>query len=297
MKSLSKSKSWKSRVALIACLLVVFFAGDRIFGAVLEQGTRMSKARLPKAYTGRLKGDAWILGNSRGAKSFELQLLGKANGVAPINLSLNGLRPSMLHALANDSLDLNTPPKLVWIEVSYLKTVWNEASAGEFLPYVSHGESTQAVLSQKLPKQTTAAKLFQLRKFGGQQYFRSLLFLRRSDQKEMMRKTISDAAVAAIKARENEPFETSKSTLDELKNVIDRFASASTEVRLVLAPYLPEYRAKITNLDGWLQSIESHVDRPIVDASAAVTDQAMFADHVHLNEKGQLAFTEWLTQR
>ena len=63
-------------------------------------------------------------------------------------------------------------------------------------------------------------------------------------------------------------------------------------VRLVVGPYLPAFRSKMTTYDVWVDAVSDGVGGvPIWDYSQAVTDVTAFADRVHLNYRGARLLT------
>ncbi len=168
MKIGANPRGMIGRVGLLSALCCCLLVADRGFALVFDQGTRKSNARLPRAYTGRIDGDVWIIGNSRAIKSFDLPQIERRLQVRVENLGVNGIRPALQEAFVIDSLQLNPAPRLVIIEISYLKSEWDDSLAAEFLPYAEYGDSTRSLLNDRLPKQMMAADIFNLRRFGGQ---------------------------------------------------------------------------------------------------------------------------------
>ena len=281
------------RTVLLLTMLLVFFVGDRVLSYGLGQVTAGSKARLARAYTGRFDADVVVLGNSRAIKSFGFKPFEEV-GMTCLNLGVNGIRPGMFEALANDCFDANGVPKRVLIEVSYLKNAWDDSLASEFFPYAHLGVQTERILAERLPKRAVATQLFNAHRYGGQQFIRSVLNYKSGDQELASRKMISPAAIEAVQEKDEEEFPHDEETLRQLTYLLDRIEREGGEATLVLAPYLSEYSKKIANLDSWVKNIESTTGRSVKNYAHFLPSAEHFSDHVHLNRSGQQTFTQQL---
>jgi len=294
MKLGNYPKSFGRRLGLLVAIASLFFVGDRCFAWLCDQATKTSQARLPKAYTGRMNCDVVILGNSRAIKSFDLPQLEQKLSVTVANLGVNGMRPALLNAVALDFLAANAKPKFCFIEVSYLKNDWDDALAAEFIPYASYGKHTNELLWERLPKHMIADQIFHLRRFGGQQFFRSLTFLKKSDQEEASKRSMTAAAEAALDSSPEAVYASSKETLAAFAALVATLEQSDVKVTLIFAPIQETFRNKIAGLPEWIQQVAAATNHSVRDYSAGLSDRKFFADSVHLNQDGQTMFTEML---
>ena len=286
----------KSIVVRIAILLAVFFVGDRLLAWSADRVLMSSQSRLSKAYSANLDYEIWIAGNSRAKKSIDSRLMSSESNRPTINLGINGIRPAMLHAMLEDAIELNRKPDVIVIEISYLKNEWDDSQAADFLPFTKHGTATADLLSRRLPKEMNAAKIFHLRGYGGQQFFRSLANLRKDDQQPTGKKPVNNEALTAISEKDIESFAVDPNDLHSLCELISRCNEQNIKVKVILAPYLELYRDKIANLDEWLSQIrtalsKAGVDAEVINDSEVFGDPDLFSDHVHLNREGQRQYT------
>ncbi len=189
-------------------------------------------------------------------------------------------------------------PKRLVLEVSYLKNEWDDSQALEFMPFMDKGQAIYEILNERLPREATAAKLFHLRKYGGEVFFRSLTHLHVDDQLPAEPRVISRAQTEKIEASAQEQFALHSEDLQDLVSVVRQYEAKNVKVALVLAPYLESYRMKVTNLPDWAAAINSSLqtaglDAKLVDYSSMLASTA-FSDHVHLNRDGQQQFTNHL---
>ena len=287
MKPYRSPRTAKAITLQIVAIMTAFFAGDRLLSLVADFAMSRSKAGLSMAYHSKLDHPIWILGNSRAIKSFQSGVLSEQTGREAINLGTNGIRPPMLHAMLADIIELNEAPEIVLIEISYLKNGWDDSQGAEFLPFVQRGGRTGELLRERLVKETHASDWFHLRRYGGQQFFRSLSYLSKDDQGAAPRRKMGEPAITALGKREPERFSLRREDVVQLRTLLEELEIAGIEVQLVLAPYLAEYHEKIVELNQWLEEVEKMLGRPIRNESRRITSAEFFSDHVHLNRDGQ----------
>ena len=80
--------------------------------------------------------------------------------------------------------------------------------------------------------------------------------------------------------------------LAALNRMIQALRRRGVEVRLVLAPYCPAP----SNMGEFAQIVERSSGLPVWNYSGAVRDPELFADKVHLNERGSRALLALMTR-
>lgn len=281
----------------VAALAAMFLAGDRLLAWAAATAVANSPAPLAKAYAGGLDQEVWIAGNSRAIHSFDADLLAKATGKRVVNLGVNGLRPALAHAVLLDAIDKNGPPEVLILEVSYLKNPFDTSRAADFLLFADRGTHLARLLADRLPKQMCAARIFQLRRYGGELFFRSLAANRQGRHAAMAR-TITDEQIAAIEQKPIESFGIDETDLATLGEVLQRCHESGARVLLILAPYLAEYRSRIDNLERFATPLREAARQEsgirYLDGSKTLGEARFFADQVHVNRLGKENFTQWL---
>jgi hypothetical protein len=86
--------------------------------------------------------------------------------------------------------------------------------------------------------------------------------------------------------------------LRSLQALSDVAIEHGIEMRIVIAPYLPAYRAKLKNFSQWKAELQAALPQvQIVDLSSELTDTASFADRLHTNFRGSGAILDALQRQ
>lgn len=278
----------------IFAAIVLFFVGDRLGGAIIGSLVDRSPQRFSRLYSGNLAGEIACLGNSRGVVDFHAPSIAEATGQPTVNLSHNGMTPKIAAAIFQDYLDHNPRPKLLVIEVSFVTGSTSKAGVLEYMPFWRHSPRLVELGNEYSREDVLAGEVTRLYRFNSELLLRSLIYLARgqSDQGSTMNATLSPELIAETKQLEPFPLEVDAQELAALAAIVDGARKAGIEVRLVLAPYLPEYAAKITNLPEIVAQISAATGLQVYDFSTALSDASMFADRVHLSPAGTGAFSQ-----
>lgn len=281
--------------ALAFVALVV--AGDRALAAGLRAAVLDTENRFAVLYRGEIPADAvWVLGDSRGKSTFHAPTLADALDRPVFNLSENGLSTELVEVLLYDALDRNPRPSLVVIEAT------NVLSGGgqlrEFLPFAGRSERLAAFADARLtPAQRWGRRLSGLYSFNGEMLFRALETGSASDQATAIPQQISEAFVETVEADPPVELALRSQAFAALGRMTDRLDADGIPYRLVAGPYLPAYRAKMTNFDALLNAAEDAAGTDVLDLSVAITDPRGFADRVHLNLGGAQQLAPILVER
>jgi len=283
------------RLAWTITFPYLFLAGDRVIASLLDKVVLRSGFRFSTLYRGGQQYDTLILGNSRGVNSFYAPAVEEATGKTTLNLSYNGLSADLAEALFMDYLDRNGKPKLLILEIS--NVAHKSALLNELKLYIVHSERLSKLFRKANPGAafwTGASRVFQ---FNGEMFLRTLYYLNTSDQSWINRYRIGPAMVQSLREAQGEELGLLPENLDALRHIIDTAKQNGIAVRLVIGPYLPQYRQHLTNLSGWIKTLQSvATDVPIWDYSTAVEDIGSFADRLHLNYDGSLLLLKRLKE-
>ena len=286
------------RLGWCGLLLAIVLVGDRVFASMLERLFFESKFRFSMAYSGRLETDVLIMGNSRGANSFHHPTLEEGLGLRAANLSFNGLPAAMLPILLEDYLSHQPAPRVLIVEVSCVGGKRAPGTIERFSVLSSRSVGVRELQRKQNYKLYFSSEVFHLLRYNSELMWRSLAFLRKSDQSWAIQGQIGDELVEAVDAESSfKMLDQSTEDVDAIKRLIAIADSKSIRVELVFAPYLKAYRERIDDFEAWLTWMEKSLGRSIVDCSLEIEDSTMFADRLHLNAKGGKEFTSILVEK
>ncbi|PAP77159.1 hypothetical protein [Rubrivirga marina] len=281
---MAASELWK-RIGWGLALVALVVAGDRALAAGLHAAVMSTGNRFAVLYRGEAPGGVLILGNSRALNTFHQPTLAGLLNVPVFNASYNGMSTELSEVVLYDYVDRNPDPELVVIEVTGVGA--DDDQVRDFFPFAAESERLRTYLSQTLPPRVaTARRLLGLYNYNGEMLYRSLA-AGASDQGTINRYKISPALVAAAERQEVAETRLRPENLAALGRMIAFCGERRIPVRLVVGPYLPAFRSKMTTYDAWVDAVSDGVGGvPIWDYSQAVTDVTAFADRVHLNYRG-----------
>ena len=285
---------------LCACILLVglFFAGDRLFGALLKQQLLSSEHRFSRLYRGDMNNSVVFFGNSRGINSFLAPKISEATGRKCFNLSYNGISIDAIEVLVLDYLDRNDPPDLVVIEPTCVLSSGGSVHIIRPLSFVSR--RIDDYCGRRSPVSQTAINVSHLFGYNNETFLRVLHYRNRSDQDHANRYTISDEAVEKIRAETTRVFyKPDARQLRVLKRICEELLRRNIQPKLMIGPYLPDFRMQIANFDELLSTLRSTVPVgvEVIDMSNTVSELSFFADRVHLNYKGAEVFAKMLVRQ
>lgn len=286
------------RIALtrLALLLAVAFVGDRLLawgiGAVLSK----SGARFATLYGTTAPADLVVLGNSRGVNGFFAPAIERRLGQRAMNLSFNGQSTLLSEALLRDWIDRHGVPKVVVLEVHGVGAAHDTIDA--LAPFWSRSERLDAIALAERPENRIAAKVAHLFAFDNEQTLRALYYLRRPDQDWINRYTISPALVEETRAMPPAPITWRDDNLAALGRIAALAREQGFRLRLVVSPFLPEYVARLSNYPEFLAKVREAAGGAYVwDEALGDRVTAHFADRLHANDVGAIAWFETLVPR
>jgi len=278
----------------ILASIALFFVGDRLGAALIGQLLDRSPQRFSRMYTGQLQGDIACLGNSRGVVDFHAPSIAEATERPTINLSHNGMTAKIARAIFQDYLDHNPKPKLLVLEVSFVTGPTTKGAVLEYMPFWRHSDRLIELGREFSRDAVIAGEITRLYRFNSELTLRSLIYLARgqSDQGSTMNASLSPELIEETKQLQPFPLEVDARELEALVAIVAAARDASIEVRLVFAPYLPEYAEKMSNLDEVQAQIAAATGIKVFDFSRTLSDTGLFADRVHLNPAGAHEFLQ-----
>lgn len=283
-------KPWVWPIAL----LVLVFAGDRGLASALEHLTLSSQQRYSLVYRGGQKNDILVLGDSRGVNGFYSPVIQERTGLRALNLSYNGMSTECAEAVLLDYLDHNSAPFLVVLEITNLGVESNLLT--ELKLFGGRSARIESLVALRYPQTHLATRVFHLFRFNGEMLLRALNYLRKSDQDWINRYRISPAILEAAARAPERSAASLPHNLASLQRIVADLKRRNIEVRLVISPYLPAYLPRIRDLDEWALKVEQELGGSVRvrnDASQ-LSDVALFADRLHLNEAGGRAYLDQL---
>ncbi len=283
---------WR-RVAWALALVALVVAGDRALAAGLHQAVMHTGNRFAVMYRGDAPGGVLVLGNSRGVNTFHAPTLARALGRPVFNASSNGAATALSEVLLRDYVDRNPAPDLVVLEVTGVAGGDDQLST--FFPFGAESARLDAYLDGELPASVaTARRLSRLFDYNGELLFRALA-AGASDQGEINRYTISPELVEATRRGGPTELRARPENLEALGRIVAFCRAEGIELRLAIGPYLPAFREKIGTYDAWLARVRRAAgDTPVWDYSDALADPSLFADRLHMNDRGAQALTPTL---
>lgn len=277
------------RLLTVLLLIVCFFVGDRLLALLLEKVMLASHFRYSAVYrpgTDQAK-DVLILGNSRGVNFLYAPDFQKTTGLTAHNLSYNGLSTRISEAVLLDYLDRKPAPRMVIIEISNL--MMDDHAIDQFKLYTSCSKRLDAIYREEAADTYWASRLSRLFLFNCDMFLRTLYYLRRGDQSWINRRRVNLDLVKSLEEMEPADLRPAlEPNLEALDRMVRHLREKGVTPVLVMAPYLPEYLARVTHLDSWLGMVRNRLKgkTDVLDYTSGVTDQACFADRTHMNIHG-----------
>jgi len=296
-------------------VIILFFAGDRLFGWVLKQLTEKSQFRYTRLYQGSAESDILLVGNSRGLIFYQ-PYIEEITGSKTLNISYNGMPIDLAEVLVKDYLEKYPAPKQMILDVSMCDRL-NKSLISGFNLYTPYSPRMYDLIHLNDTTGAVAGKIFHLYRYNSEIFQRSMFYLNKTDEDWLLDRVINDAMVAGItdykpdtiKLEMGKTVKGKKSKIPFFKNEEDRYVEGVMEhlaatvnfakakgvdVQLVINPYYPPYLDKLVNLDQLKAAAEKATGMKVHDYSRSVTDREGFGDYQHLNKAGSRIFLDKL---
>jgi len=282
-------KPW---ISLLLSILVAL-AVDRTLGYFLGHLLLESHSRLSELYSGRLKSEVLLFGNSRALQGFDAPLVARTIGAGCFNLGYNGLTGEQVEILAKDALEQVPGVRLMVVEVScFLERAPLETS--DLKSYSPYSRRLQQYMYLHSPHRFWACKLSWLYRLNSEIFFRSLAYLTHSDQSHGMAQTITPEVKSMPVGKPLYPSEIGEGGCDALRHLLDVAEKNHVPVQLVLAPYHPTFLPAFADISGLMSDIERKLGHKVTNYAGRLSEDGVFADRLHLNLNGKDRFTRLL---
>lgn len=284
---------------LVLAAIALFLVGDRAGAWLLERVLLASPQRFSRMYAGKLGADIVCVGNSRGVYMLDPSAIKDATGQTTANISYNGLSGQMVRALFSDYLEHNQKPRVLVIEASCITMPTTSGIVSEFKPFWGESQRLLQLGQTYTGTVARATKVTRLYQFNSELFLRTVYYLVRgqSDQFATLKETITPDLVHEVEQMEPFKMEIQPPELAAIGEMIADARKQGIEVRLIYAPYLPQYAAKMTNLNDFLKEIGEGTGTELIDLTRALSEDSQFMDRVHMNGSGATALTNLLAAR
>lgn len=308
----------------IFIVIILFFAGDRVFGWVLKQLTEKSQFRYSRLYQGEAAADILLVGNSRGLIFYQPHIE-KITGKKTFNISYNGMPINLAEVLVKDYLEKYPTPKQMILDVSMCDRL-NKSLISGFNLYTPYSPRMYDLVHQNDTTGAVAGKIFHIYRYNSEIFQRSMFYLNKTDEDWLLDRVINDAMVEGITsyvpdtikierrdtirpedrkerlfksifsqlASKNGEVEYVKGVMEHLASTVEFAKAKGVDVQLVINPYYPPYLDKLVNLDQLKAEAEKATGMKVHDYSRSVTDREGFGDYQHLNKAGSRIFLDKL---
>jgi hypothetical protein len=270
-------------------LLLLFFAGDRLGGYVLEREVMASQFRFSRLYDGRAAADVLLLGNSRGLTFYQPHIE-SITGKTTCNLSYNGLPMDVAEALVLDYLDRYPAPQKLLIDITLCDRE-NDALLTGFLCYGGLSQRLHQLVRQKSPEAWWGAQVSHLYRYNHELFQRALFYRNRSDADWLLDRAIAPEQ-AAQASQHSYDLQVQDNLIQSLVATVAAARAKGVAIALVIGPYCPGFQ--VPQLDALKQVVMQRTGLPVHDYRAALPDASDFGDYMHPNKKGSVVYLDLL---
>ena len=278
------------RYSWILAVLVLFVAGDRMGGLLLEKVADSSQFRYSRLYNGKAAASTLLVGNSRGLCLYQPYIEEKT-GRSTFNISYNGMPVNLARALLEDYYAEYPAPEQMLLDVTLCDRINNPLISG-FQYYAADSEPLKALLEDSLPKAYWAGQVTHLYRYNSEVFQRTLFYLNKSDEGWLLDRVISPDMIAEVDKADSYLWETPGNLLDDLVKIVELAESKGTRVQLIISPYFPAFAKKFRKFEEWKTEVEERTGKKIKDYSLAFEDPAYFGDFQHLNIAGAVVYID-----
>lgn len=298
----------------IFAVIVLFFAGDRLFGFVLKKMIADSQFRYSKMYRGEADCDILFLGNSRGL-GFYQPYIEEVTGKKTFNLSYNALPLNMGRVFLEDYLKHNKKPEILVVDVTMMNRVDTTLVNG-FNVYTPYSDGLGEIIKDHSKNVFYGGKLSHLFLHNSEIFQRAMFYYNKSDEDWIIDRVINENMVNAVD--DQRPFYAGPfdwSTVEMMFGELDKTIKIAKEndikIKLVISPFFPPFVNKIVNFEHFEKRInmaanstyslpgltKSYLENGagnvtssskinIYNYADAVQDPTGFGDYQHVNIKG-----------
>lgn len=284
----------KRLVIKILIFFLIVFVGDRIIGGLIERLFLKTGFRYAELYQGKLPGEIAILGNSRGLHMFHPPSIKSVTGREVSNLAFNGLPTATIPIIWEDYLAHHATPEMLILEVSCVGIADAVGAREQLSILIDQNPEYADVIGRGNAKFFYATKLSRLFRYNTPLLLRSAMFLKKSDQSWIMDSQLNEEAMKQAVEESDATLIRSEENVNAFRRVLETAKKHGVKVKLVLAPYHPDYLKRLADIENWLVWLETELGQKIENHSALISERESFADHLHMHEKGAVLLAERL---
>jgi len=299
----------------IFAVIVLFFAGDRLFGFVLKKMVADSQFRYSKMYRGEADCDILFLGNSRGL-GFYQPYIEEVTGKKTFNLSYNAMPLNLGRIMLEDYLKYNKKPEILVVDVTMMNRVDTTLITG-FNVYTPYSDGLGEMVKDHSKNTFYGGQLSHLFLHNSEIFQRAMFYYSKTDEDWIVDRVINENMVNGVvdqKPFYAGPFDwsTVEMMFEELNKTIQIAKENDIKIKLVISPFFPPFVEKIVNFEHLEKRInmsanstysiagitreylangsKSEADAmnkiEIYNYARAVQDPTGFGDYQHVNIKG-----------
>lgn len=280
----------------LATFLATTFAGDRLLATFIGSFIDRSQFRFSILYRGDVVADVAIFGDSRGVHSFYAPSVNESLGLKAFNFGYNGFSTEMIECLVADYVTTCPPPKFIVLEVT--NVVRPPAALGNLKPFLRHSKLLTELFHRERPEEYWSTQLSHLFRLNCELTMRVLYFSQQSDQGWILNRSISPELPSYDKLPdvdgESIDSEYTEKNFAALQRIVQLANDNGIELRLVIAPYWPDFYKHAGKRQAALAQIGERLRQDtrnpssvsIWDYSLLLDEPKYFADPVHTNRAG-----------
>ena len=280
-------------ITQVLIFLAIVFVGDRIGGEILERIFSRTGYRYAQLYESKLPAEIVVLGNSRGLHMFHPPAIEEITGRKVANLAFNALPPVTMPIIWEDYLKHHPLPKLLVLEVSCISVEDEKGSLERMSILMDKNQAYGQRIKERNATFYWGTQISRLFRYNSSLLWRSLL-VGESDQSWIMDSKLNEEMLGAMVEDSDSSLHKVAENAEAIKEVLRLAKEHGVKVKVLIAPYYPRYRDRLTEAEEWIDWVRNEIDVDVEDHSRLLLDPACFADHLHLNEQGARILAEKL---
>lgn len=275
---------------LAALAILVFLAGDRLIAAGLGWLVLQSPDRFVSVYRDAAPADVVVLGNSRVDRHFDPGMIRDRTGLEIVNLGIGLNSVALSEVLLADYLERHPKPQSIVLEVTHLQV---PVSTGELKLLTAFSANMRAFLREVSPRLYYAGEVSHLFRLNSDLFFRALYSLLAGDEARLF-PAEPGAIIAEEKLDAPERMIIAEGNGEALARIAAMAREEGIRLVLVVAPYYPDFLARIENMDAFVAEVEAIAGQSVIDLSGLPVGRDDFYDLTHLDAAGVGLFIDAL---
>lgn len=278
---------------LAAAVLLILL--DQAFGLLLDAAMSRCGSRFARLYRDRdLYADVVALGDSRAVNSFNSAELTRLTDLKWFNLGYNGMDPVIMEAMIADYLELHGKPRLFVLEISNLRGA--AVMIRDMRIFERYSPRLAAIDSRANGMLARLSAMSPLLSCNSEMYFRLLNYMRCDDQ-GWINSGIADPAtfndgIENASLRVMRPIE--QECLDAYGRIFNLLKANGCRWCCVYSPHALNDSAK-KHVRGYTDAMATKTGAGNwIDSIDDITAVEMFADPLHINRVGSVAYAQVL---